>query len=195
MKSLHLNLASRPFKDNRAIYTLATALTLISLFLLVNNAQTAIAYFSNTEETRAEIAKIERETEAEGRREEAVRARVARVNQKALNSHVAFINTQIEERAFSWSALLDDLEGVMPADVRLTSLNPSVSKDGEITLALACESKQSDGLVRLINNLFANPNFDRPTPQQEATDETIHRFAVTVRYDPAGVRTPQGVSR
>jgi type IV pilus assembly protein PilN len=173
----------------------ATALILITLLLLVNNAQTAIAYFSNTEETRNEIAKIEKETEAETRREQAVRARIARVNQKALNNQVAFINTQIEERAFSWSALLDDLEQVMPADVRLMSLNPSVSRDGEITLALVCASKQSDGLVRLINNLFANPNFDRPTPQQEATEEGLHRFAVSVSYDPAGARTPRTVRR
>lgn len=184
LKALHLNLASKPFSDNRLAYIVAGFLAFASLVLLGNNIQTAIQYFSSTEETRAEIALIEKNAEAERVREKSARDRVARVNLKAMNTQVKFINSQLSERAFSWSALLDDLERLIPQDVRLQSLDPSIGKDGSVVLNLLCVSKNEDGLVRLLNAFFADPHFDQPFPRQEAVQDGLFRFTITVKYSP-----------
>jgi len=187
VKSLHLNLAAKPYSDNRIVYLLSSVLIGASIVLLLNNVQTAIRYFSSTEQTRAEIARIQNETEAERANEKSVRDRISRVNLKSMNTQVKFINAQITERAFSWSSLLDDLERLIPRDVRLQSLDPSISKDGDVVLNLFCVSKREDGLVRLLNALFANPHFARPYPRQESMEGGQFRFTITVTYLPASL--------
>ena len=189
MKSLHLNLAARPYSDNRIVYLLSSVLIGASIVLLLNNVQTAIRYFSSTEATRTEIAGIQKDTEAERANEKSVRDKIARVNLKTMNTQVKFINAQITERAFSWSALLDDLERLIPQDVRLQSLDPSISRDGDVVLNLLCVSKREDGLVRLLNALFSNPNFARPFPRQESMEGGQFRFTITVTYLPSGPTT------
>lgn len=189
MRTLHINIASRPYRDYRPVWALALAMAVVSTILLVYNVRTAWQYLVETKETRAEIAAANAETLREQSRTSELQASLRRFDIEKLTEDTIYVNGHLRERAFSWSELLDDLEAVVPRDVRLLSLNPTIEKTG-IQLSMSASSRRADGMVQLLNNLLQNPHFTRPFPNVEErnADGTI-RFSLKVEYrpDPPGV--------
>ncbi len=185
MRALHPNLATHPYRDYRPVWAVAAALLLLTAALLAYNAQTAWRYFASTQETRAEIETLEREIANERERAAAARQAVARFDTATLQARSLFVNERIAERAFSWSALLDDLERVLPKDVRLTRLSPQPASSGGYAISMDCVAKSEDGMVDLIRNFFASPRFARPTPTAESVSaEGRYSFSLRVEYRP-----------
>ena len=188
MKALHVNLASRPYRDNRAFMFGVGILGAVVVMLTLNNAWTAIDYLSNTQNVRDEIAVLETELAQTQQRTATTRADLAKIDQEELNRRIAYVNTQIAERAFSWNSLLNDLERVLPQDVRITQLNPTVTTTGIVTLNLTLEAKSQDGIIRLLDSMLADASFARAFPTSEQLDESgVRRFIVQAEYRGEGV--------
>jgi Tfp pilus assembly protein PilN len=188
VKPIHLNLASRPFRDYRPVYAVVVVMALLTAFLALNNVDTFLRYRTETKTTRADIAKLEQQIADEKRQSETLAQRLRGVDLKLLASQTEFANVQLAERAFSWSELLDRLERVLPADVKLQSVSPSFSKDGLVHLSMTCLTKTGDGLTATINRFNADPHFANafPTNQTLATGE--YRITLGVDYRPSIAR-------
>lgn len=189
MRTLHINIASRPYRDYRPVWAVALAMAVVSAILLMYNVRTAWQYLVETKETRAQIAAENGETQREQRRSVELEASLRRFDIKKLTEETSYVNGHLRERAFSWSELLDDLEAVVPRDVRLLSLNPAIDKT-RIRLSMTARSRKGDGMVQMLNNLLQNPHFDRPFPNvEEKNDDGTFRFSLDVDYrpDPPGV--------
>lgn len=183
MKPLHLNLAAKPYRDYRPIWVVVGILSLLTLVLLVNNIRTAYRFFVNTRDTRVEIARVERATNTEKEKAEKIADEITRLDTRRLETRVEFVNEQIAERAFSWSGLLDNLEKVVPDDVRLVTLAPTVTADGPVTLNMTCISRTDGGLVEMIRALNADEHFSNPFPTSESLMEGgAHQFVLSVTY-------------
>ncbi len=192
MKTLHLNLASRPYRDYTPVYAVAIVLALVTGFLMINNIQTAYRYFVNTEETRGEIARVEAETAAETRAAETLERSAEGINVRALAMETAYINAQIAERAFSWSNLLDNMERVLPRNVRLMTLNPDIQPDGDVRLTITARAKGSDGMVTMLRNMLGDPHFADPFPGTDSqNDDGSYSFSLSTTYRP----DPRGLTR
>ena len=188
MKALHPNLASRPYRDYRPVWTVVAVLGILSAALLVYNLQTAFQYFATTSDTRAEISGLEASIAEERQATSAARAQSARYDSPELRNRAEFVNARIAERAFSWNQLLDDLEAVFPRDVRLVRLSPTVEKTGDVTLNMQCFAKNEDGMVDLIQNMFGSPKFVNPFPANQSTSpEGLRQFMITTQYRPTAM--------
>ena len=185
MRTFHLNLATRPYRDYRPVYAVVVTASLLTAALLLNNVDTYYRYTQETRTTRARIAELERRTADEQRSADQLSRRLATVNVKTLNAEAKYVNTQIAQRAFSWSELLDQLETVIPRSVRVNSLAPSFDKSGTVHLVLACSSKSPEGLIDTINSLNRAARFSKPFPTTTTTDDKGEtRFAIGVDYLP-----------
>lgn len=190
MRPIHLNLAARPYRDYRPVYVVVTILALMTGALMLNNVAAAYRYFVNTKETRAKIAAIEGQTEQEIRRNQQLTDSLRRVNVGSLATKTKFINARIAERSFSWSQLLDQLEKILPDDVRLFSLAPSVDpKTGTTHIQLAFESKSQGGLIKTLRKFQSSPYFYRPFPFSQSTSGGLTRFTMQTDYNPQ----PRGI--
>ncbi|HJT16337.1 MAG TPA: hypothetical protein VJ853_03070, partial [Thermoanaerobaculia bacterium] len=136
MKTLHLNLAARPYRDYRPVYAVVIVASLLIAFMLLNNIETGYRYARDTRTTRDKIATIEQQTRNEEQRTAVVDQRIHSFNVKVLSDQAQFVNARLAERAFSWSELLDRLERVLPDDVRVESVQPSFAKNGLVHLSL-----------------------------------------------------------
>lgn len=189
MKPLHLNLASRPWQNTRPFWITITVAAVIVLILLVNNVQAAWRYYMETEETRAAISEVQMRATQEREAAESLQRQIEGFDRRDLMQRVEFVNRQIVARAFSWSQLMDHLERVLPNDVRLQSLAPSIDDDGPINLSMSCIAKNQDAYVETIRQITADPYFDNPYPLSETTTDGELRFTLRVTYrpDPKGV--------
>ena len=185
MKPIHLNLASRPYRDYMPVNLAAATMFVLMLVLAWFNIDTYIRYNVETRNTRAKIAQLEAQQRREKELEASAQTRLASIDVKFLDEQTRFINQKLAERAFSWSALLDELESVLPQNVRLLSVSPSFGEDGNINLALALQSKTGDGMVNTINRMHRDPQFINPFPGSESVDETgTYSFSLNVGFRP-----------
>jgi Tfp pilus assembly protein PilN len=188
VKPIHLNLAARPFRDYRPVYAAVVIMALLTAFLALNNVDTFLRYRTETKTTRANIAKLEEQVADEQRRSESFAQRLRGFDLKLLASQTEFANAQLAERAFSWSELLDRLEKVLPADVRLQSVSPSFEKDGLVHLSMTCIGKTGDDLTATINRFNGDQHFANAFPATEAIVGTEYHFTLGVDYRPSVAR-------
>lgn len=186
MKPIHLNLAARPYRDYTPVNLVAAAMFVLMLVLAWFNIDTYIRYNVDTKNTRAKIAQLEAQQRREKELEASARTRLASIDVKYLDDQTRFINAKLAERAFSWSALLDELESVLADDVRLISVSPSFDKDGTIRLGLQFQSRSNDGMITTINRMHRDPQFLNPFPSSETMLEGgVYSFDLSVGYRPA----------
>lgn len=200
MKPIHLNLASRPYRDYTPVTIVAASMFVLMLVLAWFNFDTWLRYNVETKNTRAKIAELEAQYAREKELEKSAQTRLASVDLAFLDEQTKFVNAKLIERAFSWSALLDELESVLDRDVRLLSVAPSFGDDNTINLTLAFQSKSGNGMINTINRMHADPQFHNPFPTNETVSpEGIYSFNLNVGYRPAvpasHVLTSAGVKR
>ncbi len=71
------------------------------------------------------------------------------------------LNQLFDEKAFSWTLAMEDLETVLPGGVQVTTLEPSRDKDGHITLRLRVLGPR-DRTIQMVENLEHSRRFLRP---------------------------------
>jgi Tfp pilus assembly protein PilN len=188
VKPIHLNLAAKPYRNYRPLYAVVVVTSLAIAFLMLNNVDTYLRYVHETKNTRAEIAKIDAEAQRERGIAAAANQQLASIDRDKLNQQSHFINTQLAERAFSWSELLDRLEALLPSDVRLTTISPAFRPDGLVDLNLQFESKSPNGMIRTLERMLADRNFSEPFPAGEQTITDGFRFSIKTQYRPSLAR-------
>lgn len=187
MKPIHLNLASRPYRDYRPVYAAVVVMSLLAAFLMLQNIDTYYRYIHETRATRAKIAQLEEQTRREAELQRGAQQRLAALDLRLLDDQTRFINAKLAERAFSWSVLLDELETILPKNVRILSIAPKFSPDGAIDLMMTFEAKTATGLIDTLNNLNSDPQFVNAFPGSETHSEKGHySFNITTGYRPAG---------
>jgi len=111
-----------------------------------------------------------------------------------------FLNKLFDEKTFSWTLAMEDLETVLPGGVQVTTLEPARAKDGQITLRLRVIGPR-DHAVELVRNLEHSKRFLHPRIVGEnASDATAapnqhlapvsasdrFDFDLLAEYNPAG---------
>lgn len=183
------NLATRPFLNTRPVWLVTAVAGLAALILLALNLRLLLVSNRSLDDDMAKRdALFERHQllEAEVRKDIDT---LERVPWRSLIGRVEATNLILREHAFSWLGMLDDIERVMPYDVRLTRIAPTVGPDG-VTLTLALIAHNRDAMLQLLDNLIADPRFSSPTPSMEATPEESatagYVMNLRVDYHPMG---------
>ena len=194
MKPIHLNLASRPYRDYRPVYAVVVLLSLLTAFLMLNNIDTYYRYTHETRNTRAKIEQLKVKATEEQQREQIAVRQLRSMDLTHLDARTRFINAKLAERAFSWSSLLDELESAIDRDVRLLTIAPSFNEDGSIQLSLTFQAKTGEGMIKTINRLNADPQFSNTFPHSESVIEGGYQFDLTSRYQPPQMRVVTRIS-
>ncbi len=122
-----VNLARRPFVNRRPVLRLAILLWIAGAALTIHNVRQYAGHWRGTSVNRQDFADVARQVGEEQQGYEEVKRATARVSLGRENRHAGFLNQLIAFRTFPWSALFDDLEEVVPLDVKLFSVQPKVT--------------------------------------------------------------------
>jgi type IV pilus assembly protein PilN len=79
------------------------------------------------------------------------------------------LNKRFDEKSFSWTLAMEDLETVLPAGVQVVSLEPVRDKNGTITLHLRVQGPR-DHAVTLVQNLEHSRRFVQPRIVNETAE-------------------------
>ena len=169
---ISVNLATKPFVEIRPLLAglrLAMAgLGLLAIglgvWLHVLNGSAAAAE-ARLSAVRGRTAQLQ----GERQRNE---ARMRQPANQAVLERSHFLNAVFARKSFSWTAVMMDLERVLPAGVQVTSIEPQVSTaTGAVTIRLRV-SGQRDRAVQLVRNLEGSARFVHPRLSGEAAQST-----------------------
>jgi type IV pilus assembly protein PilN len=195
---INLNLATRPFADlGPAMKRLRIAmggLAFVAILLGVG------------------LHAIHKKAEAARARDHSLDGQIAHINQERqgyenlmqqppnaqLLKQAAVLNKLFDEKAFSWTLAMEDLETVLPGGVQVSTLAPERGKDGRIIVKLKVIGPR-DKAVNLVRNLEHSRRFLAPrivSENAEATDRPGQRtepvseadrvdFDLLAQYNPA----------
>ena len=158
---ISLNLASRPFAD---IGPLVKQLRIAMVALAV--AAIALGFGVHALDQRARIARervrvLDEQIARLNRERQGYQTMMREPDNAAVLAQAENLNHLFDEKAFSWTLAMEDLETVLPGGVQVTTLEPTRDKDGHITLHLRVVGPR-DLSIRLVENLEHSRRFLSP---------------------------------
>lgn len=177
-----VNLATRPFIELRPLFAklrlLAIGLALLAIvftFVLRSLSARAAAAAAQMNALKAKTAQFQQERQRN-------EARMRQPQNMAVLERSQFLNALFLRKGFSWTSVMMDLERVLPPGIQVTSIEPAISKTGDVSIRLKV-SGDRDRAVELVRNLEHSQRFVAPRlagEQTQAQDAGKGSFQPTV---------------
>lgn len=159
--NISLNLASKPYVDVRSILKrlrmsmLVLVLIAIPLFLVLR------AEHTKAENATDQVRAMRNNVRALERQQQSYQALMREPQNAAVLTRSGYLNSLFRRKAFSWTATMTDLETVLPEGVQVLSLDPVITKSGNVQIHLRVSGGR-DRAIQLVQNLEKSRHFASP---------------------------------
>jgi hypothetical protein len=173
-----INLASRPFQNERLPATLFAAA--VAATLLLTLAHVGVGVWLVRGGGPADVVR-QREAELAALRREVASLRVAAPPAGAV-ARWRTLQDLVDRRMFSWSLLFAQLEESMPRQVKLLAVSPTVAK-GDVALRISAVADPPDEGLAFIERLETEGPFAQVFPRSvNQYDQGGARYEYELRY-------------
>ncbi|WP_260704230.1 PilN domain-containing protein [Edaphobacter flagellatus] len=164
---ISVNLATRPFVELRPLFA-KLRLAVIALALLAVAFTFALRSLNaKARGAEAQMNALKAKTLQYRTERQRNEARMRQPQNMAVLERSQFLNALFVRKSFSWTAVMMDLERVLPSGVQVTSIEPVTSKSGEVSIRLRV-SGDRDRAVQLVRNLERAQRFISPRLASES---------------------------
>ncbi len=156
-----LNLATHPYVELRPLYQ---RLRVVAVLLLI--AAVLLGWVLSTQKQKAAAAHARATTldnaiaRTRNSREQAENS-MRQPQNAAVLMQAHFLNNLFLHKSFSWTAVMMDLEQVLPGGVQVLSIDPVPAKDGTVTIHMRVAGPREKA-VALVRNLEHSRRFRTP---------------------------------
>jgi type IV pilus assembly protein PilN len=166
-----LNLATRPFADlGPATKRLRIAMGVLAVVAIVLGLGLR-AFHQKAEEARAREHEIDQKIAAITQERQGFQNLMRQPVTALVLTQAGALNQLFDEKGFSWTLAMEDLETVLPGGVQVSTIEPIRAKNGEITLHLRVIGPR-DRAVELVRNLEHSRRFLLPRIVGENSEST-----------------------
>ena len=165
---ISINLATRPFVELRPLF-----LRLRVLMGLLAVVAIALGIWAHVLQKRlnhatAQMDALRNQTIASQQERIHNEQRMRQQPNAAVLDRAHFLNGLFLQKSFSWTAVMMDLENVLPTGVQVTSIVPQPTTTGDLIIRLRV-SGERDRAVQLVRNLEHSRRFLQPRLSGEAS--------------------------
>jgi type IV pilus assembly protein PilN len=158
---ISVNLATRPFVELRPLFA-RLRLAMLALILLALGLGFALRSLNaKARASQAQMDDLKAKTLQFQQERQRNEARMHQPQNMAVLERSQFLNAVFAQKSFSWTAVMMDLEKVLPAGVQVTSIEPAISKEGDVSIRLRV-SGEREKAIELIRNLESSQRFVSP---------------------------------
>jgi type IV pilus assembly protein PilN len=183
-----LNLATRPYANlGPALKRLRIAMAVLAV-VTIGLGFGLRAIHQKAEEARATEDRVQRQIDAINRERQGYMNRMQLPANAQLLIQVGTLNKLFDEKTFSWTLAMEDLETVLPGGVMVTSIDPSRDpKTGRITLKMRVVGPR-DHADDLVENLERSKHFllahivDESTESNSGPNQHLEPMSASSRF-------------
>jgi len=183
---ISVNLASRPFVELRPLFA-RLRIAMGALVLLAVGLAVGLHLLSrrvNAAESR--MQELQNQTTTLINERNANETRMRQPQNQAILERSRFLNDVFRRKSFSWTAVMMDLENVLPAGVQVTSIEPVITPEGEVNIRLRV-SGDRDREVDLVRNLERSQRFISPRIVNESAKSQDQNRPISADLPPGAV--------
>jgi type IV pilus assembly protein PilN len=179
-----INLASQPFRRDRAMLAASIAVMVLLCVTLGVLVSLALADRAQMADVRGEVNRLNRSirrVSAEQSQQDAV---LRKPDNAEVLEHSVFFNDLLRRKGISWTRIFADLEKALPYNVRVVQIHPTVDAQNNIVLDLQVASESPEPVIELMRALEGAP-FARPQPKSQqapSQSEPMWRYRLSVEY-------------
>jgi type IV pilus assembly protein PilN len=155
---VRLNLATKPLETHRKFIAGSTLVGLVAVIVFLSLGRHVYLAREANAEMRAKSAKILQQVADLEQQRTALERFFALDENARLHDRAAFINSLIDARSFNWTLMFMDLERVLPAGVRVVSIEPKQEK-GRIEVKFMIGATSDDAKLKFIKALEDSQTF------------------------------------
>ena len=160
-----INLASQPFRRDRAVIVASLAVSVVMLISLGILITLAIADRNQMGDVRRDLARLNRDIRDANKTHGELEATIRQPANAEVLERSVFINQLLYRKGISWTRLLNDLEKTLPHNVRVLQIRPYVTDKNQITLDLMVGAENPEH----VNNFYKALEHDALDHLREAT--------------------------
>jgi Tfp pilus assembly protein PilN len=181
-----INLATEPFRKDRAATVVAVSISAVLVVLLGVQAFLILSSRASAAENRDAVTMLQAQLDAASVEE----AQAQAVLREPMNAEVlqqsVLLNALVQRKSISWSRLFADIEGVLPPNVRLVQVRlPQINSRNEVTLDMEVGARDSSDAIAFTKRLQESPLFGPATllrSDPPTQNEPLYRYRLTVSY-------------
>jgi type IV pilus assembly protein PilN len=164
---LSINLATRPYVElDRLLKQLRIALGVLAV-LAIGLGIWLHSMSARAKEQQRQMDALNAQVSRLASERATNEARLRQPVNAATLSRNQFLNTLFARKSFSWTAVLMDLEEVLPSGVQVSAIEPILTSTGEVTIRLRVVGDR-DRTILLVKNLEQSKRFISPRLAGEA---------------------------
>ncbi len=180
-----INLASQPFRRDRAMLVASIAVSLLLAGTLATLISLATADNRQLADVRNEVSRLNAQIRKAGANQSQMDAVLRKPENAEVLERSVFINSLLLRKGISWTRILADMEKVLPYNVRIIQIHPTLNASNQVLLDMTVGSETQGPVIQLLQTLEQSPNFGSvldhsALPPTQA--EPIYRYHLSVVY-------------
>lgn len=165
---ISINLATRPFVELRPLFLRLRLLMALLAIIAIGLGLWAHTLQKRLDRATGQMDALRNQTIGAQQERLHNEARMRQPANSAVLDRAHFLNALFLAKSFSWTAVMMDLENVLPTGVQVTSIEPQVTQTGDVIINLRV-SGERDRAVQLVRNLEHSRRFLQPRLKGEAS--------------------------
>jgi type IV pilus assembly protein PilN len=155
---ISINLATKPFVELRPLFAKLRLTMAVLAFLAIGLTLWLHSLTQQAKVATAQMDRVKASTVDFQNQRARNEARMKQPQNKAVLDRSIFLNQLFANKSFSWTATMMDLERVLPVGVQVTSIEPQITKEGDVLIRLRV-SGDRDKAILLVRNLETSQRF------------------------------------
>jgi hypothetical protein len=160
-----INLASQPFRRDRAMLVASAAVSLLLVGTLTALISLATTDRAQLADLRAGVSRLKLRLRASTDQQQGLDGVLRQPQNAEVLERSVFLNTLLYRKGISWTKILADLEKTMPARVKVLNIRPYVTGKSQVTLDMLVGAESAEPVIDLYKALERSELFGAVTPQ------------------------------
>ena len=179
-----INLASQPFRRDRALLAGSLAVSVLLLGTLGVLVSLALADNAQLADVRHRIDRLNGQIRGVSTEQAKLDSVLRQPQNSAVLERSVFLNDLLRRKGISWTRIFADLEKALPYNVRVLQIRPMVDGQNHVLLEMQVAAQSYEPVIEMLKTL-SQPPFANPQPSSEqapSQSEPLYRYRVSVEY-------------
>ena len=180
-----INLASQPFRRDRAVLAGTIALSLVLVGTLGALIALILADRAQLADVRSDVDRLNRQIRAATTEQGRLDAVLRRPENAEVLERSVFLNALLYRKGISWTRIFADLEKTVPYNVKVLAIRPSVNSDNQVMLDMTVGADSPEPVIQLYKALEESALFGSVVEHSSlppTQSDPLYRYRITVIY-------------
>ena len=182
---LPINLATQPFRRDRPVIVLSAVVGALLFGLLLVLINLSYSQRGELAESRQNVADLQRRIKLLNAEQGKLDTVLRRPENAEVLERSLFINELLRRKGISWTRILEDLAKVVPYNVRIIQIRPTLNSRNQVVLDMQVGSESQTPVITFMKNLEESPLFGQVYDHNgspPSQSDPVWKYRVSVYY-------------